>query len=287
MKVYRNTNELAKKEKTGRRFSMAGLVVLFLGLLASFVPTWYPPTTPNQGGAVGLLQDYWTWLSLIALAAGFFLASAGSYYINRYARRRWPGSKIIERPDEVLERNMKGFDDKFCLFALSLPPNYVLAGPNGVTVFTLRGDKGRVIVDGDKWREPFTFSRIFTFFAREGVGNPSRDLAEQQEQIRKLLAAAEPIVPEAAAPAGKGATAKASPLAPISLADVPINGAAIFLNQDAQLELNNPTVPALRVDQIKDYIRGRAKEVKLSNATQRALNEFLVGQAAFQEELTD
>jgi hypothetical protein len=154
---------------------------------------------------------------------------------------------------------MKGFDDKFAFFSQSLPASYVLAGPSGVTVVAVRGDKGRFVVDGDRWREPFSFMRMLTFFAREGVGNPAKDLEAQKDSIRALLAT------EA------------------DLAAVPIEGAAVFLNQEAQLELTNPTIPVLRADQVKDYIRGRTKEVKLSNKSVLALNEHLVKHAVYQE----
>ena len=50
MKVYRNYKEIKRRESIGRRFSLTGLGVLFLGLLISFVPTWLPPTEPIQPG---------------------------------------------------------------------------------------------------------------------------------------------------------------------------------------------------------------------------------------------
>ena len=259
MKIYRNLTQIKKKETNGRRFSLGGLAILFVGLLASFVPSWISPEQPIQPGIIGFLQQYWSWISFAALAIGFMLASIGSYYINRFARRRWPGSRLFERPDEVLERAMKGFDDKYSYFAMSLPVGYALAGPNGITVFAVRSDKGRVVVNGDKWREPFSFGRIFTIFAREGVGNPAADLEDQKQKIRQLL----------------GQTTD-DPQAPIE-------GVAIFLNQEIQLDLTNPTVPALRADQLKDYVRARAKEVRLSNAAVRTLNERLVEKATYQE----
>lgn len=260
MKIYRNLTQIKKKESMGRRFSLAGLSILFIGLLASFVPSWIPPEPP-QAGLNGFLQQYWSWISFAALAIGFMLASIGSYYINRFARRRWPGSRFFERPDEVLERAMKGLDDKYSYFAMSLPASYALAGPNGVTVFAVRSDKGRVVVNGDKWREPFSFGRIFTIFAREGVGNPVADLEDQKQKIRQLL----------------GETSETND------ALTPIEGVAIFLNQEIQLDLTNPTVSALRADQLKDYVRARAKEVKFSNAAVRALNERLAEKAVYQE----
>ena len=272
MKIYRNTKEIKRRESIGRRFSLAGLGILFVGLLVSFVPTWYPPDAPIESGPIGFLQVYWSWLSFAALFAGFLSASVGSYYINRYARRRWPGSRLIERPDEVLERNLKGFDDKYGYFALSLPVGYVVAGPNGVTIFAVRSDKGRVIVTGDQWKEPFSLGKIFTMFAREGVGNPSREIAEQTGKVRALLTAAN----------GQGETATVGTVA--DLANVPIEGVAVFLNAEVRLELTNPTIPALRADQVKDYLRGRAKDVKLSNASQRGVIEALAAQATYQDE---
>ncbi len=265
MKVYRNLTQIKKRETRGRRFSLVGLGILFVGLLASFVPTWINPLDPVQPGPMGFLQQYWSWISFAALFIGFICASIGSYFINRYARRRWPGSRFYERPDEVLERSMKGLDDKYAYFAMSLPVGYALAGANGITLFAVRSDKGRVTVSGDKWREPFSFGRLFTIFAREGVGNPAQDLEEQKEKIRALL--------NEATPNGDAAL----------LQSVPIDGVAVFLNQEIQLELSNPSVPALRADQVKDYLRSRAREVKLPNATIRALNEALVAKAVYQE----
>ena len=98
------------------------------------------------------------------------------------------------------------------------------------------------------------------------MGSPSKDLEEQKARIRALLAKAD---------------------SQSGLADVPIDGAAIFLNSEIKLEISNPVIPVLRADQIKDYVRNRAKEIKLSSATQRSLNEFLIQNAVYQEEVTE
>ena len=266
MKVYRNSKEISRRETIGRRFTLTGMGVLAVGFIASLVPTWYPPDPP-LGGIMGFIQQYWAWISFGALFVGFLCASIGSYYINRYARRRWSGSRFVERPDQVLERSMKGLDDKFAYFSQSLPAGYVLAGPNGITIFALRSDKGRVIVEGDKWREPFSLTRFFTFFAREGVGNPSQEIEEQKTRLRSLLAQANG--------GGEGQMA---------LAETPMDGAVVFLNPDTQLQLTNPVIPVLRPDQVKDYVRGRVKEARVPGATQRSLAEYLAQKAVYQVE---
>lgn len=272
MKVYRNRAEVTRKETIGRRFSLTGLGILFVGMLASFVPEVYPLGTPPPHLVADLLQRYWVLISFIALPAGFLCATVGSYYINRFARRRWPGSRIPARPDEVFERAMKGFDDKFTYFAHALPASYVVTGPCGVLVFLARNDRGRITVNGERWREPFSLWRLLTIFAREGVGNPPMDLDDQMNKLRDLLHKA-PIS------SGEGEGAK-------NLAEVPIDGAVVFLNDLTQVELNAPTVTVLRTDQVKDFIRRKAKEVKLSTSLTKAATNYLRENSKYQEETT-
>lgn len=264
MRIYRNVTEIRKKEALGRRLSLIGLGVLFVGLLASFVPTWYPPEAVVDNEIARFLQVNWGWISFAALPLGFIFASFGSYFINRFARRRWPGNKSIARPDEVVERSMKGFDDKYAYFAWSLPANHVLVGPGGVMVFAIRSDKGKVSVVGDRWREPFNLGRFFTIFAREGVGNPTVELEEQVRKLRALLARD--------APASDGA------------AEVPIEPVALFLNPEIGLNLDAPSIPVLRADQLKDYVRRRTREVKVPAATMREVTDYLVANAVYQVE---
>jgi len=270
MKVYRDTEQIQQKERTGRRFSMAGLGILFVGLLASFVPNWYPPGEPVATAIGRFLRDNWVYISFLALPIGFVCASVGSFFINRFARRRWPGLKYLARPDEVLENSLKGLDDKYAYFAWTLPANYVLVGPCGILVFALRSDRGRVIVEGDRWREPFRFSRLFTIFAREGVGNPSRELTEQEEKLRQMLdqAGGEPEAADENADETEGGTAA-------QFADVPIESAVVFLHPEIELDLTNPNVTALRTDQLKGFVRRQANEVRLRTSTLRALTRYL------------
>jgi hypothetical protein len=263
MKLYRNVSEIRRKESLGRRLSLSGLGILFIGLLASFVPSWFPPDAVVTSPPARFLQQYWTWISFAALPLGFVFASFGSYFINRFARRRWPGMKTIARPDEVLERNMKGFDDKYAYFAWSLPASHVLVGPSGVMVMALRSDRGKVTVQGDRWREPFSIGRFFTVFAREGVGNPSLEL---EDQIRKLRV----LIDQTPVPKGENA------------AVVPIEPVAVFLNPEMQITLENPSMAVLRADQLKDYVRKRTKEVKVSPALMRAVTEHLAANSQHQ-----
>lgn len=265
MKTYRNIQYIQGKEKFGRRLSMAGLIILFIGLGASFVPNLYPPTELAPNDFAAFLQQYWAYISFVALPAGFIFASFGSYYINKFARRRWPGSKQIARPDEAFERSLKGFDGKFSYYVYSLPVPYVVVGPCGILTFAIRSDKGSVVVKGETWKEPFSLGRIFTVFAREGVGNPVRDIQDNERKLRALLAEADESLRA-------------------EFEGIPIDGAAVFLNADVQLEIDNPDIPALRADQVKEYVRRTVREVKLKPSTLREVTAYLTEQADYQVE---
>ncbi|MGB5048970.1 MAG: hypothetical protein WBO46_08560, partial [Caldilineaceae bacterium] len=248
MKIYRNLAEIKRKESLGRRITLGGLAVLFVGLLASFTPNWFPPGEPAANGLIAFVQSYWAYISFGSLALGFLASNVGSYYINRFAPRRWPDSNRIARPDELVEQNLKGFDDKYSLFLWSLPDApYVLAGPGGVQIFIVRGDKGQVSVSGDRWKEPFSIGRMFTAFTREGLGNPGRELEESKQKMRTLLQEGE-----------------SSQKLGIQAGGVPIEGAVVFVNPSINLNLDNPTVPVVPVAQLKKVVR-TGKGQQLSN----------------------
>jgi hypothetical protein len=259
MKVYRNLSVIRSKEKRGRQITLAGLGILFLGLLSSFIPNWYPPDQPSSNNIINFLQFNWPYISFGALALGFIASNIGSYYINRFAARRWPGTKQIARPDELLERSLKGFDDKYSLFLWSLPQsNYLMVGPSGIYVFMVKGDKGKVSVEGDRWREKFSIGRIFTSFTREGLGNPSRELQEDQDRVRELLQQGEA--------AGK--------LKGMDAAEVPVQGAVVFINPGVELSVTNPSVPVVQSADVKKVIRDN-KGRMLSGPQLRSITDFL------------
>lgn len=261
MQIYRNTTEIKEKESRGRRISLAGLAVLFVGLMSSFVPSWYPPEEPSANALIHFVQFNWPYISFGSLFIGFILASVGSHYINRYAVRRWPGTKVVARPDQLVERSLKGFDNKYSLFLYSLPKvGYAIAGPCGLIALVPRGDKGKVTVSGSKWREPFSVRRLFTVFAREGIGNPNAELDEQTQALKVLV--------DQGIAEGH------------DLAEIPVRGAVLFINPEMIIELDGPDVDVLRTDQTKDYIRRLTKEVRLKSGQVRALTEFLAAKAA-------
>lgn len=228
MRVTTNTKLIKRRAKFGTYASLGGIAVLAGGMIASFQPRY-------------------VWISLVALIAGFLLAQYGNYNLRRYGRS--------PRPDQILEENMKGFDDRYHLYAWSLLSPFVLLTPQGLYAFTTRDQTGKVSVNGSTWRSPFSLGRALMMFSQEGMGNPTQ---EAQANAAKLTDWIRSRLPES--------TATAQPV-------------IIFIDPRVQLEITDPAVPVLDAKGIKKWLRGGGRGENLKMAEYRAL-ETLLDEAA-------
>lgn len=215
MRVTVNTKLVRRRSRLGMITSLAGIGVLAVGMIVSL----------NR-------QENLLWISLVALIVGFLLAQLGSYNLRRYARR--------PSPVQVLEAAMKGFDDRYHLYAWSLPAPFVLLAPQGLYVFVTRDQTGQVAVTGSTWRTRWTLSRVFMFFAQEGLGNPTQEAQAQAAQLDKWIKAKLPTV------------------------EVTTRPAIVFIDERVQLQVTEPTVPVMEAKGIKKWLRGagRAETIK-------------------------
>ncbi len=230
MRVTTNTKLIRRRSKLGMTASLGGIGILVAGMIVSL----------NRSQEL-------VWASLVALMLGFLLAQFGSYNLRRYGRR--------PRPDQVLEAAMKGFDDRYHLYAWSLPAPYVLLGPSGLYTFITRDHTGQVAVTGSTWRTRWTLSRVLMFFAQEGLGNPTQEAQAQTARFNEWLKQKLPGVAVTAQPA------------------------IVFIDERVQLQATEPTVPVLEAKGIKKWLRGAGRGDTLKTADFKAL-EALLDEAA-------
>jgi hypothetical protein len=242
MKNTINEEFIRRRAKIARWSSFIGLAILFLGLLASFN------------------QQYFYW-SLPALIIGFFLANISGYNANRYLKE--------PRPDQVLTKVLRGFDNNYHLFNYTASVPHVLLTPARVYALLIKPQDGVIRVHGQRWRRPFNVRRIFFIFGEEGLGNPPRDAAAEAGRLRKQLE--------------KEFGDESPPVEPL----------VVFTNPNVQLEVDEtprqeaPEVPILTGAALKKYIRAQPKGESLSRDLQRRLTQFLKGKAASQDEEVD
>jgi len=228
MYIHLNEKLIAQRAKIGRYASGIGLVVLLIGMIVTFRGPQY------------------VWVSFGCLMIGLIASQVGTYHMRRWGRS--------PRPDEMLARSLKGLDKRYHFYAWLLPADYVLLSPGGVFVFVAKDQTGEVEYRNGRWRQPFTWGRVLTFFAQEGVGNPEREAEAQVTRMERFIA--ERLSEEEAAA-------------------IPVQGVVTFLAANAQLRLvDEPAVPVLHVKQLKDYIRTRSKGGRLSGELREKLVEL-------------
>ena len=109
MRVSRNGKLIIRRNKYAGYATLAGLICA-IGVLAGFF----------------FLQQ-----NILVWTVGIILSLLFSAYGN-YSMRRWGRPP---RPDQIIEKELKGLDDKYHFYAWSLPTPYVLLSPQGVYAF--------------------------------------------------------------------------------------------------------------------------------------------------------
>ncbi len=161
-----NTNEplVENRKKLGRYTSLAGLAIIFGGLVASF---------QNQ-----FLLAYG------ALIVGFLLSNFGAYFLSRWGLGT----------HEKLTTALKGMDKRYRLYNYLLPVPNVLLTPYGVTVFLIKNQEGPIVGDKTGWRQRAGILggivRFMRALSAEALGDPPKELEQQKETMKKFIVAA-------------------------------------------------------------------------------------------------
>lgn len=226
MQVYRNDHYIQRRAKGGRYASFAGMGVLFLGLLV----TWFA-------------GPEWVSLSFLALILGFVLTQVGLYYTNRFGRP--------DRPDQVLVKALKGFDDRYQLFQFTSPAGNVLVTPAACIVFAIKMHHGAIRYQNGKWKHSTRLRSFFLWMASDSLGNPVKDAEIETDSLRRYLAKNLPGV------------------------EVPIQPVILFGSPAAEVDAGESPIPAIHYKKLKDWLRGPGKNGGLSADTRDQLIELL------------
>jgi len=238
MRISINEGFIRRRASIARWSSLIGLGVLGVGLIVSFN------------------KDYYYW-SLPALVIGFFLASISAYNANRYVKE--------PRPDQILAKVLRGFDNSYHLFIYTAPVAHVLLTPSRVYALLVKPQDGVIRRQGQRWRRDFNLRRVLFIFGDEGLGNPGRDAQDSAGRLQRELVKA------------------------FGTEAPPVEGLAVFTHPNARLEgLDSPPwqageVPVLAGKDLKKYIRAQPKGVSLNSDLRKRVAAFLQGTASAEE----
>ena len=175
--------------------------------------------------------------SAFSLIAGFILMQIAIYMGNRYGRS--------PRPDEKLDSGLKGLPNEFVMYHYTTPASHLLVGPAGVWVILPYHQRGQVTFKKNRWHISGggflqSYMRIF---GQEGLGRPDLEIDGEINSLTKYLKKQmdESEIPE-------------------------IDAMMVFTSDDVEIDAGDATVPALKLKQIKEFIRKKSKEKRLSPA---------------------
>jgi hypothetical protein len=171
--------------------------------------------------------------SLLALLLGFTLTQIGMYLGNKFGRS--------PRPDEKLDAGLKGLQNEFVMYHYTTPVSHLLVGPAGVWVMKTYHQRGQVTFKKNRWRMSGGgfLQNYMRIFGQEGLGRPDIEIESDIQALKKHLSKTmdESEMPE-------------------------INSLMVFTNDEVEIDADSPPIPAMKLKQVKEFMRQKAKEKK-------------------------
>ncbi len=188
-------------------------------------------------------------ISLALLILGFILTQISLYIGNRWGRS--------PRPDELLDKHLKGLGRKYTLYHYASPVAHLLVGPAGIWILLPYYQYGQIRYDEKRrrWRQKsaglgHAYMRLF---GQENLGNPLADAESEQRRLRAALTRAGLPVDE-----------------------LPIRAALVFTSPRATIEnAENAPIPALPIEKLKKFILRQAKETRFSEKQTATIRQAL------------
>lgn len=184
--------------------------------------------------------------SLASLLLGFLLTQVGMYMGNKYGRS--------PRPDEKMDAGLKGLPNEFTIYHYNTPASHLLVGPAGIWVLRPYHQRGQVVFKKNRWRMSgggFLQSYL-RLFGQEGMGRPDVEIEGEVNSLKKFL------------------------VKQMDESEIPdIKALMVFTSEGVEIESEDSPVPAMKLKQLKDFIRQRAKEKPITPMQLAALKAAL------------
>jgi hypothetical protein len=229
MKIVSNTKLVHRNARIGQFTTLAALFVLGVGLYLTFK-----------------MPDKFAY-SLGCLLFGFLLSQIGIYFGNRWGRS--------PRPDEIINKNMKGLGRDYTIYHYTTPVSHFLVGPAGLWIILQYYQGGRIVFDGKRWRSRGGgFARSYMrIFGQESMGRPD---IEKDTEIRSVEHYLERLLPEDT--------------------QIPeIKVALLFTDPKVELQVEKSPIPAMKPDGLKDFLKRAARERPISELALAAIRNAL------------
>jgi hypothetical protein len=229
MKSVTNTKLIQRNAKIGQYTSFGALVVLGLGLFITFkYPTKF---------------EY----SLAALLVGFLMSQIGIHFTNKWGHN--------PRPDEVVDKSLKGLGREFTVYHYVTPVSHLLVGPAGVWTIMPNFQGGIIAYDKKRWKAKGggVLQSYMRMFGQENIGRPDLESEAEIDSAKRYL---KRMLPEGSA--------------------IPeVNSMLLFANPKVELKVEDAPLPALTPKDLKDFLREKSKAKGLGELTLETIRKAL------------
>jgi len=186
-------------------------------------------------------------LSWLALLLGFALSQVGLYFGNRWGRH--------PRPDELLDQGLKGLSEQYSIYHYVTPAAHLLVGPSGLWVIMPFYQGGKIVYEKNRYKQKGGgfMQRYLRIFGQEGLGRPELEASAEVANVDKFIK-------------------KNIPDGEVKEPSV----ALVFVNEKAELEVDNAPVLTIPLKELKNIVRKTAKEKPLSPEVIKQINALFV-----------
>jgi hypothetical protein len=200
-------------------------------------------------------------VTLIFYGLGIIFTGISIYFFvksNQYKKGQDGENLIIEC--------LKKLNDNYQLINdVVLPESYgnidhLLLGPNGVFVIETKNYNGEIICNGDEWYNHYDGEVKISMKGRPYY-KPGRDydIKSPSKQIKKNAAKLKQFIE-------KELNKK-----------IWIEVVVVFTNPEVNLELNHPTVPILKINDVYNYIKNKKAKIGLSLKDLESIERIILG----------
>jgi hypothetical protein len=221
MKIIKNEKLIERNGKITNYIALGGIVVFAV----------YAYYTIQLLRSPDMVSDQNPFISLGLLIVTFVLVQISGYLSPRFGKS--------PRFDEKIDTSLKGLHSDFHLFHYLSPVSHLLIGPSGIWVILPYHQSGKVEFSNQKWKlSGGSFSQKYMrLLGLERLGRPDVEATSGIDAINKFLSKK----------IGNTNTAE-------------INAVLVFTSDDLELVANDSPVPAMKLKQLKEFMRQKTKE---------------------------
>ena len=188
--------------------------------------------------------------AILSLLAGFILTQVSIYMGNRFGRS--------PRPDETLDASLKGLPGDFTIYHYMTPVSHLIVGPAGLWIIMPIRQNGVVTYSKNRWKMSGGgfMQGYMRLFGQEGIGRPDLEAEGQISSLQKELA--------------KRLESENVP---------PIQSVLVFTGEQVEVNVEDTPLPAVKVKQLKDFFRQKAKERNINLTDLEKIKSILPAEA--------